>query len=229
MQCPLIGLSMNYMRLGQYFQLHVRDTYIDAISDNGGLPCPIPCTDNKASLHKYLEPLGAVVVIGGQDYPPQLYGQKPHPETQEMHQRRVRGDLALLEIALELKKPLLGICAGMQLLNIHFGGALIQHITELDAHEGEKIHPVRILGGRWLPRIFGREQILVNSNHHQAVDPERLGTGLEIVAVAEDGMVEAIEYRAEQMVLGVQWHPERLKDPEVSRPLFRFLAELAQK
>ncbi|MBP7205371.1 MAG: gamma-glutamyl-gamma-aminobutyrate hydrolase family protein [Candidatus Cloacimonetes bacterium] len=225
----LIGLSMSYMQLGKYFQFHVRDTYIDAIYANGGLPFPIPCTDNKAALKKYLEPLGSVVLIGGQDYPPELYGQKPHPETQKMHERRVRGDLALLETALELNKPLLGICAGMQLINIHFGGALIQHIAEAEAHQGDKLHRVRILGGHWLPRIFGREQILVNSNHHQAVDPERLGTGLEIVAVAEDGMVEAIEYRAEQMVLGVQWHPERIRDQAASRPLFKFLSELAQK
>lgn len=226
---PLIGLSMSYMRLGKYFQFHVRDTYIDAISASGALPCPIPCTDDKAALSSYLESLGAVVLIGGQDYPPGLFGETPHPETQVMHKRRVQGDLALLETALELKKPLLGICAGMQLINIHFGGALIQHIAELDAHQGEKLHPVRILGGRWLPRIFEREQLLVNSNHHQAVDPKRLGAGLKVVAQAEDGVVEAIEHRSEQMVLGVQWHPERLSDLAISRPLFQFLAGLAQK
>ena len=114
-----------------------------------------------------------------------------------------------------------------QLMNIYFGGKLIQHIENLDAHFGEKYHPVRILGGRWLPRIFGKDEITVNSNHHQGVDPQHIGQGLQVVAKAEDGMVEALEYEAPQMVLGIQWHPERIIDPEVSRPVFQFLNELA--
>ena len=225
---PLIGLSMNYMQLGSYHQFHVRDKYIDAVVAAGALPCPLPCTDDKVALRQYLEPLGAVIIIGGMDYPPALYGENPHPQTEEAHERRVKGDLALLETALELKKPLLGICAGMQLLNVHFGGGLIQHIPELDDHYGEKYHQVEILGGRWLPRIFGKERIMVNSNHHQAVDPQRVGAGLEIVARTGDGMVEALEYSSEQMVLGIQWHPERIADPAVGRPVFEFLAELAK-
>lgn len=68
----------------------------------------------------------------------------------------------------------------------------------------------------------------MNSNHHQAVDPQRVGAGLEIVARTGDGMVEALEYSSEQMVLGIQWHPERIADPAVGRPVFEFLAELAK-
>lgn len=229
MQRTRIGVSMNYMQLGSYHQFHIRDKYIEAIFANGGLPCPIPCTEDRAALRQYLEPLGAVVVIGGMDYPPSLYGEEAHPETEAAHPLRVKGDFAILETALEMKKPLLGICAGMQLLNVFFGGALIQHIDELDSHYGEKYHPVKILGGRWLPQIFSSAEILVNSNHHQAADPMRIGTGLQVVAQAEDGMVEALEYSSDQMVLGIQWHPERINDPAVSRPVFRFLADLAKR
>ncbi len=220
---------MNYMKLGSYHQFHIRDTYIDAIFGAGALPCLIPCTDDKAALRQYLEPLGAVVIIGGLDYPPSLYGESPHPKTEEAHWRRVKGDFALLETALQLKKPLLGICAGIQLLNVFCGGALLQHIAELDDHYGEKYHAVKILGGRWLPEIFGKTEILVNSNHHQAIDPKRLGAGLEVVARTEDGMVEAVEYASEQMVLAIQWQPERIIDPEVGRPVFEYLAKLAQR
>lgn len=228
MQRPRIGVSMNYMKLGSYHQFHVRDRYIDAVVAGGGLPCPIPCTDDKASLRQYLESVGAVIIIGGSDYPPALYGEDPHPKTEEAHARRTRGDFALLETALELKKPLLGICAGLQLINVFFGGGLIQHIETLDAHFGEKYHPVRILGGRWLPRIYGKEEVLVNSNHHQAIDPQRIGTGLDVVARTPDGAVEAVEYRSEQMLLGIQWHPERIEDPEVGKRVFEFMAEMAK-
>ncbi len=228
MQRPRIGVSMNYMKLGSHHQFHVRDRYIDAIFVSGALPCPLPCTDDKDALRQYLEGVGAVVIIGGLDYPPALYQESTHPQTEEAHERRSKGDLALLEIALDLKKPLLGICAGLQLLNVFFGGGLIQHIDNLDAHFGEKYHPVKILGGRWLPRIYGREEVLVNSNHHQAVDPQRIGAGLEVVARAEDGTIEALEYSSEHMILGIQWHPERISDPAVGKRVFEFLAELAK-
>ncbi|HNT52570.1 MAG TPA: gamma-glutamyl-gamma-aminobutyrate hydrolase family protein [Candidatus Syntrophosphaera sp.] len=228
MSRPVIGISMNYMKLGSYHQFHIRDKYIDALYDNGALPLLIPCMDDKACLRDYLGRVGALVIIGGLDYPPDLYGQDLHPKTELAHERRVKGDYALLETALELKVPVLGICAGMQLLNVFFGGALIQHIQELDAHFGEKYHPVKILGGRWLPQIFGRDEITVNSNHHQGVDPKRIGKGLTIVARTEDGMIEALEYETEQMVLGIQWHPERIVDPEVSRTHFMFLNRLAE-
>ena len=227
MKRPVIGLSMNFMQLGKYHQFHIRDKYIDAVLNNGMLPLLVPCIEDKDALRQYLEQVGALAIIGGLDYPPDLYGEALHPETELAHGRRVKGDYLLLETALEMKLPLLGICAGMQLLNIYFGGKLIQHIGNLDAHYGEKYHPVRILGGRWLPRIFGKEEILVNSNHHQGVDPEHIGTGLQVVAQAEDGMVEALELDVPQMVLGIQWHPERIADPEVSRPVFAFLKELA--
>lgn len=228
MNRPRIAISMNYMQLGSYHQFHIRDTYIDALYRNGAQPLLIPCIADKDMLRDYLSLAGALIIIGGMDYPPELYGQAVHPKAELTHDRRVKSDFLLVETALEMRIPILGICAGMQLLNIYFGGKLIQHINELDAHYGEKYHPVQILGGRWLPQIFGKSEILVNSNHHQGIDPGFIGKGLQVVATAEDGMIEALEYESEQMVLGIQWHPERITDPEVSRPIFDFLNKLAQ-
>lgn len=229
MALPQIGLSMNYMQLGSYHQFHIRDKYIDAVVANGMLPLPIPCLGDKPALRQYLEQVGALIVIGGLDYPPRLYGQEPHPEADIAHARRVESDFLLLETTLELGLPTLGICAGMQLMNIFFGGKLIQHIDNLEHHYGEKFHPVTIQGGVWLPRIFSATTILVNSNHHQAVDPNHLGKGLKVVATADDGCIEALEYDAPQMVLGIQWHPERIPDPEVARPVFQFIRGLARR
>ncbi|MDD2332553.1 MAG: gamma-glutamyl-gamma-aminobutyrate hydrolase family protein, partial [Candidatus Cloacimonetes bacterium] len=163
---PKIGLSMNYMKLGSYHQFHIRDTYIDAIYQHGGLPCPIPCFEDKEVLRQYLSGIQALIIIGGLDYPPALYDEPVDPHSEIMEARRAHSDFLLLELCLELDLPVLGICAGMQLMNIFFGGKLIQHLPELDAHFGEKYHEIRITGGRWLPAIFSADSLLVNSNHH---------------------------------------------------------------
>jgi putative glutamine amidotransferase len=227
MDKPIIGISMNYMQLGQYHQFHIRDTYIDALYNNGAIPLLIPDIADRSYMEYYLGQVGALIIIGGLDYPPSLYGQEPHPKIELTHPRRVEADFLLLQTARDMRIPVIGFCAGMQLMNIFFGGKLIQHLDNVNDHFGEKYHKVKILGGRWLPQIFGKNEITVNSNHHQGIDPEHIGKGLQVVAKTEDGMIEAIEYESETMVLGIQWHPERIKDPEVSRPIFQFMNKLA--
>ncbi len=228
MQQPMIGISMNFMQLGSYHQFHVRDKYIDAVCESGAVPLPIPCLEDEDALQRYLELVGGLIIIGGLDYPPQLYGEAPHPKTEPAHPRRVKADYLLLELALKQGLPILGICAGMQLLNIFFGGRLIQHYEPLGNHYGEVFHPIRIAGGRWLQQIFAKDTITVNSNHHQTLAPGFLGKGLQVVAKAEDGVIEAVEYVAPQMVLGIQWHPERIPDPALRLPVFSFLNQQAQ-
>lgn len=226
MQRARLGISMNYMKLGQYHQFHIRDTYIDALYESGAIPMLVPCLADKELLKAYLKQVQGLVIIGGLDYPPELYGESPYPECDLAHQRRVDSDFMLLETALEMGKPILGICAGMQLLNIYFGGGLIQHIDQLDNHYGEKYHSVGIQNSRWLGRIYSVPEITVNSNHHQAVNPERIGKGLHVVAQAGDGIIEALEYELEQMVLGIQWHPERIADPDLRLKIFQFMAAM---
>jgi putative glutamine amidotransferase len=111
---------------------------------------------------------------------------------------------------MELKLPILGICAGLQLMNIATGGKLIQHLDTVEQHLGEKYHPVKIGHSRWLSKIFNTDRLIVNSNHHQGIDKDYIGQGFTPVAWAEDGQIEALEYDCNQFVLGIQWHPERI-------------------
>ena len=224
---PVIGLSMNYTLLGSYEQFHIRNRYLDAVFDHGGLPLPLPCTPDRELIRQYLSRVDALVIIGGLDYPSQMYGQQAHPRLDAMHSRRAGADIPLFEEAMKTGMPILGICAGAQLINIALGGALIQHLEDGALHIKENYHPVQVLGGRWLPSIFAKDSLTVNSNHHQALDPERIGKGLKVVALAEDGVVEAVELDVPQMVLGLQWHPERITDLSHRAMVFEFLAKEA--
>lgn len=226
---PIVAISMNYMQLGTYMQYHIRDTYVQALYDHGALPLLIPCSDDKEVLRQYLKMAGALIIIGGMDYPPRLYGEELHPKTEPMEMHRAISDRLLMELVMELDKPLLGICAGMQLINIYFGGKLIQHIDNLDYHFGEKYHPVRISNSRWLKEIFPIPDIIANSNHHQAVDPAHIGNDLTPAAFSPDGGIEALEHSRETMLLGIQWHPERITDLGHRKLIFDFLVALAAK
>lgn len=224
---PVIGLSMNYMKLGSFHQLHIRDTYVDTIIKFGGIPLLIPCVNDPEIVDQYLDMVDFLIMIGGLDYPPEMYGQKPHPSVDIAHERRVKSDPVLFTRAKEREIPILGICAGLQLMNIVSGGQLIQHLETVDYHLGETYHHVSITGGKWLKRIFGKSEISTNSNHHQGANPLFIGNGFEAVAYAEDGVIEAIEYTGDQFILGIQWHPERIKDTPHQKKLFGFLIKKA--
>ncbi|MBM4398996.1 MAG: gamma-glutamyl-gamma-aminobutyrate hydrolase family protein [Candidatus Cloacimonetes bacterium] len=222
MNKPVIGLSMNYMQLGQYHQFHIRDKYIDAVYEHGGLPLPMPCLTDKDALQMYVEMIDGLIIIGGNDYPPQMYNEPVHPKADIMHERRSTSDPILVELILQTNKPVLGICAGMQLLNICTGGKLIQHLDEYDTHFGEKYHEITITESRWLSQIVSGRTITVNSNHHQGIDPNHVGKGFKVVATTADGIIEAMELEGEQMVLAIQWHPERMTDLEHRKRLIEF-------
>jgi putative glutamine amidotransferase len=227
MKRPVIGINTNFTYLEKYWQFHIRDTYIDAVSHYGGLPLPIPCTDDPEARRQYFEMLDGIIFIGGKDYPPELFGETPVPEADPTHPRRCEADIALMQLALDSTVPILGICAGAQLLNIVRGGRLIQHLPNADDHTNEHYHEASILGGRWLPRIFGTETITVNSSHHQAVNPDYVGKGLRIVA-RHGEVVEAIEADEDRFALGLQWHPERITDPVHQQKIFTFFLKQCQ-
>jgi len=219
---PLIGISTNYMKLGSHKQIHIRDRYISALYDYGAFPVLIPCFEDKELLRQYVSMVKSIIIIGGMDYPPELYGEDIHPKTEIMEMRRVKSDYYLLDLAMEHNKPVLGICAGMQLINIYFGGKLIQHLDNLDIHYGEKEHLVTQSAGRWLSQIEHRESFIVNSNHHQGIDTGFIGKNLVPVANSEDGGIEALEYTGDQCILGIQWHPERMRDLHHRKAMFEF-------
>jgi putative glutamine amidotransferase len=182
-----------------------------------------------------LDGLYGLLLTGGTDVNPRRYGQSAVPETQEPDEARDEMECDLLSEALAIDLPVFAICRGMQLLNVHMHGTLQQHLPPSAGHEQRlpdeqprkhrDAHTVSVSPGTLLSQIVGRDQIAVNSRHHQGVD--RLGTGVIPSAVSTDGMVEAIEYPARRFVLGVQWHPEdRIEISDSDLKLFEAFANV---
>ena len=175
-------------------------------------------------------PCCGLLLTGGGDVDPALYGEIASPETDPPDPERDAVEAALIDEALARDLPLLGICRGMQLLNVHLGGSLVQHLPTVGRHvrrtsdRGLPAHRVVIEPGSMLASIAHRQMWEVNSRHHQAV--ARLASGFKVCASdPEDGTVEAIELPARRYVLAVQWHPENQasNDPE-QRNLFQSFA-----
>ena len=214
---PVILINSDVEPEGRLSALRVRlpAAYVDAVAAAGGLPVVVSPTLPPELLREQVARCDGVLLIGGRDYPPAWYGELPHPETQVMHPVRAAADLELSQAALARGVPVLGICGGLQLLNLACGGRLIQHLSQAEAHGDDKLHAVTIRGGRILRELFGETRIEVNSCHHQAAHPDGIGRGLVVTAMADDGTIEALEGTdPARFVLGVQWHPERYCDVE---------------
>jgi len=156
-----------------------------------------------------LDTVDGLLLTGGTDVDPALYGAAPLPETDQPDRGRDDYESALLRLALERDMPVLGICRGQQLFNVALGGTLIQHLTDTPKHKqrsgGVPVHEV-VLEGR-MAEVLGAEHVRVNSRHHQAVD--RVGEGLVVTARdPEGGVVEGLVYPAARFAMCVEWHPE---------------------
>jgi putative glutamine amidotransferase len=160
----------------------------------------------------------ALLLTGGIDVSPDVYGEPVSPQTGETSRARDEFELGLLRDALDLDLPVLAICRGHQLLNVAMGGSLLQHI-ESGAHEaGDDLvstqHDATLAPGTKLHAIYGQDRLRVNSRHHQAVTQDRVAKGLTVTATTHDGLVEGLESEAHTWVVSVQWHPER-PDPHI--------------
>ena len=153
-----------------------------------------------------------LVLLGGSDVNPALYGEEHHPETEASDDQRDEIELRLIDEAVKRERPILAICRGLQILNVYYGGTLVQHLPTADRHvvrtadRGLPAHAVSIDGDSLLGRIAGVAEWQVNSRHHQAAALP--GEGLRITARATDGPIEALERPDRRFILGVQWHPE---------------------
>jgi putative glutamine amidotransferase len=187
-------------------------TYSDAIQAAGGMALLLPPDDTTAEAPaQLLDMLDGLILAGGSDLDPAAYGATPDPETGPTTPERDRSELALAYGALERKLPLLGICRGMELLNVACGGTLQQHLDRVDLHRHTRgvygDHEVRLEPGSLAARAVGAERATVKSHHHQGVG--ELGEGLSASGWSEpDGLVEAVEIADRQFALGVLWHPE---------------------
>lgn len=187
--------------------------YINALTALGA-ECTI------ADLQSNADEFDGLLLCGGGDVDPALYHQ-PLNGSQEISPERDALELHFIQEFLAAGKPILGICRGLQILNVAFGGSLIQHLPTAEQHraeEGDLIHPIKAEG--LLKELYGAHPT-VNSFHHQAV--ERLGRGFRAIAFAEDGTVEAIQHQS-LPILGVQFHPERMQN---GTPIFEwFLSQI---
>jgi putative glutamine amidotransferase len=166
-----------------------------------------------------------LMLLGGVDVDPALYGEKRGPKTERPHKERDEQELALLRQALDRDIPVLCICRGYQLLNVALGGSLVQDIED-GAHRwmesGESgWHEIALNGGGHVADVYGKGAVLrVNSRHHQGVAQDGLAKGLRVTATSPDGWVEAVEGESQRWLVGVQWHPERPEMHPDSDPLF---------
>jgi len=194
--------------------------YIEAVQRAGGRPILLPPDPEDAEDPSgVLDLLDALVVTGGAgDLDPALYGEEPHPETGPVQGVRDAYELALVRGALARELPILGICRGMQVLNVAYGGTIEQHLPDALGHEAHRHtpgtfadHEVRLAPGSLAARAAGAERTPVKSHHHQGI--KEVGSGLEVTGWAtEDDAVEALEDPSCQFVLGVLWHPEEDKN-----------------
>jgi len=227
---PLIGLNMN-QEGGKYVLLH---TYADAVVQSGGIPVFLPPVASLDDLDQVLEGLDGLVLTGGGDIDPARYGQPPHSSMRPVPQPKHDCDFQLAARALELGIPTLGVCYGMQLLAVIHGGTLVQDIAAtvkgaLDHWGNGKTdgeHPARVVEGTRVHRVLGCAGLTVNSHHHQSVlDPG----SLVVSARSEDGIIEAVERSGDgaAFVVGVQWHPERMKNRPAALAPYRALIDAA--
>ncbi len=233
---PIIGITSDFRTTDPEPTYFLRARYVRAIAAAGGLPLILPPTATAADQRHLLDRIDGLLVTGsGPDLDPRLYRERQRQPFPRMAPERARFELQIIRRAFAAARPILGICGGLQVLNVAFGGSLIQDIpAEVTAalrHRpaaptDEPMHPVRLVPGSLLQRIFQRGVLRVNSHHHQA--PRRIGRGGVVSAVAPDGVIEALEWPAAAFVVGVQWHPEQLAARAgLQRRLFRSFVQAA--
>lgn len=214
---PLIGITMRLEYETRRFYLG-RD-YSEALNSAGAVPLHIPLIDNAEFISEIVGRLDGVVLPGCDSDPdPKLYGQEPHPKLGRVVPEKDAADLLVIEEAQRRGLPILGICYGMQILNVARGGTLIQDIESqvngaIKHQQGipleRRSHRIRIENDGFLKEcveLVGLTDVFVNSHHHQAVD--RLGRDLAVTARTSDGIIESIEDANGKSVFGSQWHPE---------------------
>ncbi|HEX8206146.1 MAG TPA: gamma-glutamyl-gamma-aminobutyrate hydrolase family protein [Solirubrobacteraceae bacterium] len=203
--------------------------YPGAVSTGGGAPVIVPPFAPENDVEAILDRVDGVVLSGGPDIHPCLYGQEEHPELGPIDLGLDRFELGFVRRALERDLPILGICRGAELLNVARGGTLIQHVEGHRQKQEARIttHDVRVEKGSRLAKVLGVTRAPVNTFHHQAVDV--LGGGVRAVAWSDDGLVEGIELDGPDFAIGVQWHAEGLIDEQSQCRLFSQFAAAAQR
>lgn len=228
---PIIGLTTYSSENRQ----QINNAYLQSIEQAGGIPVGIPILQEE-DIEAVLAKIDGLILIGGNDVDPAFFNEDPHRNIGVFAKELDYSDIRLFKAALEKNIPILGICRGLQVINVALGGSLIQDIpSQVEgamAHRqvskrGETTHFVQVTEGK-LRSILGEERIHVNSFHHQAA--ARVGEGLTVTATSSDGIIEALEHTEHPYCVCVQWHPEELAivgDPYAQK-IFESLVEAAK-
>ncbi|MBQ2953314.1 MAG: gamma-glutamyl-gamma-aminobutyrate hydrolase family protein [Clostridia bacterium] len=233
---PIIGVTSSITADALILQMN--RSYPESIAQAGGAALLLPATEDADTIARYADMLDGLLLTGGDDVDPALYGEFQRWDCGDISPLRDAFEMAVCSAFIAREKPILGICRGIQLLNVALGGTLHQdlahEIPNSIAHRQKQpschpSHPVMLSEDSLLRDMFG-EKLLVNSHHHQAVrDP---GQGLRITATAPDGVVEAVEHATLPFCVGVQWHPERMwrqRGGEDQLKLFRAFVQACAK
>lgn len=226
---PLIGITSDHN--SQHTQYAIPHGYALSVERAGGLPVMLPYRADLSLIPDYVQRLQGIVFSGGNDLDPSAYGEQWHPKTEKIDPLRERFERALIAEVERRRLPVLGICLGSQLMNLHRGGAMHQYIPDIGTdieHRNLKRdwvgrHGVTLAADSVIARALGKTQVEVNTSHKQAI---RLpGKGLRVIAIAPDGVIEGVEDPTLPLFVGVQWHPERMTDQGDHLKLFQLLVE----
>ncbi len=203
--------------------------YMDGVEEAGGIPVMLPLTDDKEMIRQLLNTVQGILLTGGHDVDPKLYGDTQIAECGDICSERDKMEKELLVQALEIDIPILGICRGIQFLNVYLGGTLYQdlktqRLSYIEHHQSPPydipVHRVSINEDSGLYRLLNMRSIWVNSYHHQAI--KQKAESVKSMAVSEDGITEAIEIPGKKFVWAFQWHPEfSFRRDENSKKIFR--------
>ena len=229
---PLIGISLGYSDKKN----SVNNTYINSVLMNGGVPYLIPVTDDVEVLRQIVAQLDGIIFTGGEDFAPAYYGKEEHEKLGEVNVTRDTYDLTLFKLATDRNIPTLGICRGLQLINVGMGGTLYQDLpaekpSDINHRQQEEgtvpTHGVSVVEGSMMHQILGEKDIQVNTFHHQAID--KLAPGLKIVGWSNDSVPELIEAYPHRQIIGTQFHPEifTANGDALMGKLFKFLVNKA--
>ena len=225
MRKPVIGITANSLfSEGGTFpgmeRVYVNQSYIHSVLLAGGIPVLLPTVEGELAIREQLLRVDAVLLSGGSDINPLLFGEEPDAKLEFVLPDRDEYELHLTTFAYQMRKPLLGICRGIQVINVAFGGSLYQDISTQSPNCTLKHsqssrrdfagHTVDVSPDSLLHQILGKASLPVNSFHHQAI--KIIAPGFSINAMSRDGIIEGIEKQGESFMLGVQWHPEMLVD-----------------
>ncbi len=233
---PVIGITPNVRPTKKRGDAHfVLSTYVAMIAANGAIPVIVPIVKTREEAREVLDRIDALLLTGGEDIDPVSYGQTARRPDLIAPRDRLKSDFAYARAAQEAAKPTLGVCLGIQIMNVAYGGTLFQHIAEdlpgAGEHEDDADgvgadHGIAIEPGTLLRSIAGTDRATVNSYHHQSV--AQIAPGFRLAARADDGVIEGIERTDLPFYLGIQWHPERMASSELTRRLIGALADAAR-